>query len=59
MGESLVQRPRAPEHVAISTMTTEVVIVEIVDSARKHGVADGDILHAFTNAIRVHALDGT
>ena len=29
-----------------------------MDSARKHGVADGDILHAFTNAIRVHALDG-
>ena len=29
-----------------------------MDSARKHGVADVDILHAFTNAIRVHALDG-
>jgi hypothetical protein len=29
----------------------------IADSARKHGVSDDDILHAFNNPIRVEDLD--
>ena len=29
----------------------------IADSARKHGVSDEDILHAFNNPIRVEDLD--
>lgn len=35
-----------------------VVGVEIVDDARKHGVQDEDMIHAYDNAIRVHILDG-
>lgn len=31
--------------------------LEIVHSARRHGIADEDILHAFRNAIRVVRLD--
>jgi len=29
----------------------------ILDSARKHGVSDDDMLHAYRNPIRVFALD--
>ena len=29
----------------------------IADSARKHGVSDEDILHAYRNPIRVYELD--
>jgi hypothetical protein len=29
----------------------------IADSARKHGVADEDMLHAYANPVRVFALD--
>lgn len=29
----------------------------IADSARKHGVADGDMLHAFNNPMRYRDLD--
>ncbi|HEX4728113.1 MAG TPA: hypothetical protein VH298_09970 [Jatrophihabitans sp.] len=29
----------------------------IADSARKHGVSDADILHAYANPIRVFELD--
>jgi len=36
---------------AISTPTTRVVGVEILPSARKHGISDDDIRHAFTNAL--------
>ena len=31
--------------------TTRVVAVEIVASARNHGISDDDIRHAFTNAV--------
>jgi uncharacterized DUF497 family protein len=30
-----------------------LTVVEIADSARKHGVADADILHAWENALRI------
>jgi hypothetical protein len=30
---------------------------EIAQSARSHGVADGDIVHAYNNAIRVYEMD--
>jgi hypothetical protein len=29
----------------------------IVDSARKHGIADEDVLHAFNNPVRYEDLD--
>jgi hypothetical protein len=29
----------------------------IADSARRHGVADEDILHAYRNPIRIYELD--
>lgn len=32
--------------------------MEITGSARKHGVADADMVHAKDNAIRVHLMDG-
>jgi len=32
--------------------------VEIVDSARKHGIADADIRHAVTYAMTYHSVDG-
>lgn len=32
--------------------------MEIVDSARKHGIADADILHAIENPLFVHYFDG-
>jgi hypothetical protein len=28
-------------------------VVEVGDSARKHGIADADILHAWENALRI------
>lgn len=31
--------------------------MEILDSARKHGVVDADIRHAIANGIRHHDLD--
>jgi hypothetical protein len=33
-------------------LTTRVVIVRITDSARRHGVDDADMLHAFAVAVR-------
>jgi hypothetical protein len=30
----------------------------ILDSGRKHGIADDDMLHAYRNPIRVFDLDG-
>ena len=33
------------------------MIPEIADSARRHGLSDDDILHAYRNPIRVHSLD--
>ena len=38
-------------------MVTIVTIVEIKGSARKHGIADEDILHAVDNAMFVHFFD--
>jgi hypothetical protein len=35
----------------ISNATTNVVVVEILASARKHGISDEDIRHACNNAI--------
>lgn len=32
--------------------------MEIWDSARKHGVSDTDMLHAFRNPIAIHRMDG-
>ena len=32
-------------------MTTSVVAVEILASARKHGISDDDIRHALANAV--------
>jgi hypothetical protein len=32
-------------------MTTRVVVVEILPSARKHGTSDDDIRHGFDNAV--------
>lgn len=29
----------------------------VTDSARRHGISDDDILHAYRNPIRVHMLD--
>lgn len=29
----------------------------ILDSARKHGISDADMLHAYRNPIRVFAID--
>ena len=29
----------------------------VLDSARKHGVSDDDMLHAYRNPVRVFALD--
>lgn len=42
-------------------MTRYLVYVQpvIADSARKHGIADDDILHAFRNPIAVHDDDVT
>jgi hypothetical protein len=33
-------------------------MVYIAESARRHGVSDDDMVHAYRNAIRVHDLDG-
>lgn len=38
-------------------MVTTITIVEIKESARKHGIADEDILHAVSNRMFVHLLD--
>ena len=29
----------------------------VTDSARRHGISDDDILHAYRNPIRLHMLD--
>jgi hypothetical protein len=34
-----------------------VVDPVVLDSARKHGITDDDMLHAYRNPIRVFALD--
>jgi hypothetical protein len=34
-----------------------VVDPVVLDSARKHGIADDDMLHAYRNPIRLFALD--
>lgn len=36
---------------------TIVTIVEIKESARKHGITDDDMIHAVSNAMFVHFFD--
>ncbi len=38
-------------------MVTTVTSVEIVETARKHGVADADMLHAVAQVMFVHFFD--
>lgn len=39
-------------------MSTRIVIVEVKESALKHGYTTADIRHAIENAIHIHYLDG-
>jgi hypothetical protein len=38
-------------------MVTKITIVEIKESARKHGVSDDDIRHAVANPVFVHYFE--
>ena len=42
----------------ISVVTTTVVAVEILASARRHGISDDDIRHAVENSLAGSSADG-
>ena len=47
----------APSVLRISRVTTKVVVVEILASARRHGISDDDIRHAVENSLAGSSAD--